>query len=319
MNIRKKLFFCVLLFVIFSLWDLSGSHVVFRKGVSCRVHTAWAGSSSLVRRKEPAAENKRIVAPSFIRKGINVLVSYQRDIRNRMAALAKDSVSGEEPGALLLLLLLSFLYGVVHAAGPGHGKIALSSFVMSPEVGLAKGMILGVVIAVFHGFSALILVMLSLFGIHKFNLHSMNSIDTLQSVSASLLIILGIFMIIRLLNRSRAEKADTSAAVQRGNTSSSPHRLFALAVGLVPCSGIVILVLFIQAAGLWSIGIPLVLSTMAGMALTLSATGALMVLLKRGILFPFLSRGFRKLPGSGAYAVQLISPVLLILSGILLV
>jgi ABC-type nickel/cobalt efflux system permease component RcnA len=42
--------------------------------------------------------------------------------------------------AFWILGLISFLYGVFHAAGPGHGKVVISSYVMANESQLRKGM-----------------------------------------------------------------------------------------------------------------------------------------------------------------------------------
>ncbi|MDB5563430.1 MAG: hypothetical protein JWN11_2848, partial [Hyphomicrobiales bacterium] len=49
--------------------------------------------------------------------------------------------------AFWILGLISFLYGIFHAAGPGHGKVVISSYVMANERQLRKGVVLSFVSA----------------------------------------------------------------------------------------------------------------------------------------------------------------------------
>ncbi|MBE7219168.1 MAG: high frequency lysogenization protein HflD [Caulobacteraceae bacterium] len=44
------------------------------------------------------------------------------------------------PGGLFALIGLSFAYGVFHAAGPGHGKAVVTSYLVSNEVALRRGL-----------------------------------------------------------------------------------------------------------------------------------------------------------------------------------
>ena len=44
--------------------------------------------------------------------------------------------TAQDGNAFLVLGTLSFLYGVFHAAGPGHGKAVISSYMLANEVAL---------------------------------------------------------------------------------------------------------------------------------------------------------------------------------------
>ena len=46
-----------------------------------------------------------------------------------------------------LLVGLSFAYGIFHAAGPGHGKAVISSYMLANEVALRRGILLSFVSA----------------------------------------------------------------------------------------------------------------------------------------------------------------------------
>jgi nickel/cobalt transporter (NicO) family protein len=53
---------------------------------------------------------------------------------------------------------LSFLYGVFHAAGPGHGKAVITSYMISNERALKRGLIISVLAALLQGIVAVALV-----------------------------------------------------------------------------------------------------------------------------------------------------------------
>lgn len=63
----------------------------------------------------------------------------------------------EGGGGLWLLVGLSFAYGVFHAAGPGHGKAVISSYMLANEVALRRGVMLSFVSAFLQAASAIVL------------------------------------------------------------------------------------------------------------------------------------------------------------------
>jgi nickel/cobalt transporter (NicO) family protein len=63
-----------------------------------------------------------------------------------------------DPSALWGLVGLSFLYGVVHAAGPGHGKALIASYMLANERALRRGIILAFLAALLQAFVAIALV-----------------------------------------------------------------------------------------------------------------------------------------------------------------
>lgn len=62
------------------------------------------------------------------------------------------------PYAFWGLAALSFLYGVFHAAGPGHGKAVITSYMISNERALRRGVIIAFLAAVLQGAVAIALV-----------------------------------------------------------------------------------------------------------------------------------------------------------------
>jgi nickel/cobalt transporter (NicO) family protein len=60
----------------------------------------------------------------------------------------------ENGAALWGLIGLSFAYGVFHAAGPGHGKAVIASYMVSNERALRRGLVISLLAAVLQGLVA---------------------------------------------------------------------------------------------------------------------------------------------------------------------
>ncbi|AIC29019.1 high-affinity nickel/cobalt transporter protein [Rhizobium etli bv. mimosae str. IE4771] len=71
-----------------------------------------------------------------------------------------DALKGmrEDPWQLTSLIGLSFAYGVFHAAGPGHGKAVISSYMIANEVELKRGVVISFISAFIQGIVAVALV-----------------------------------------------------------------------------------------------------------------------------------------------------------------
>ena len=66
----------------------------------------------------------------------------------------------EDGSKLWVLIGLSFAYGIFHAAGPGHGKAVISSYMLANEVALRRGIMLSFVSAFLQALTAIIVMTL---------------------------------------------------------------------------------------------------------------------------------------------------------------
>jgi ABC-type nickel/cobalt efflux system permease component RcnA len=64
-------------------------------------------------------------------------VAGQRVFQNELAGAIRQLKAGET-GAVAGLLGIAFAYGVLHAAGPGHGKMLLGSYALATRVSLVR-------------------------------------------------------------------------------------------------------------------------------------------------------------------------------------
>lgn len=63
------------------------------------------------------------------------ILAAQREFQTTLAAAVRALKSGA-PGAAFGLIALGFAYGVLHAAGPGHGKVVLGAWAFSSRAAL---------------------------------------------------------------------------------------------------------------------------------------------------------------------------------------
>ncbi len=79
-------------------------------------------------------------------------------------ALAEAIKAMRQDGSKLWLLIgLSFLYGIFHAAGPGHGKAVISSYMLANEVALRRGILLSFISAFLQAVTAIVVMLLAYF------------------------------------------------------------------------------------------------------------------------------------------------------------
>ncbi|MDX8465264.1 nickel/cobalt transporter [Mesorhizobium sp. VK23B] len=85
----------------------------------------------------------------------------QQEFYHSLAAAMK--AMRQDGSKLWLLVGLSFAYGIFHAAGPGHGKAVISSYMVANEVALRRGIMLSFVSALLQGLTAVVVMMLAYF------------------------------------------------------------------------------------------------------------------------------------------------------------
>jgi nickel/cobalt exporter len=91
------------------------------------------------------------LAPLFL------FVNYEQQAFYRALTGALKAMR-QDPWQLTSLIGLSFAYGVFHAAGPGHGKAVISSYMIANEIELRRGVVISFISAFIQGMVAVALV-----------------------------------------------------------------------------------------------------------------------------------------------------------------
>jgi ABC-type nickel/cobalt efflux system permease component RcnA len=84
------------------------------------------------------------------------LIEMQSQLTRLIAADVHALHNG--PAAIWGLIGFGFAYGVFHAAGPGHGKAVIASYMMASDRALKRGVVLAFLAATLQGTAAVVLV-----------------------------------------------------------------------------------------------------------------------------------------------------------------
>lgn len=222
---------------------------------------------------------------------------WQREVNIQMSTLLK-AVAENPTKAGGTLLLFSFVYGVLHALGPGHGKVVITTWLathpskLKPAIGLtlASSLLQGLVAIL------LVVVVLSLLALPARQLHL--SGYWLEKGSYLLVGVLGLLLCWRALKRLRQLlqapkfRAFTPHHVHHDNCGCGHQHLptqsqlqnggdwrarlvIVLSMGMRPCSGAIMVLLFSKVIGVFAWGVASALAMAAGTSLTISGLALL--------------------------------------------
>ncbi len=122
--------------------------------------------------------------------------------------------------ALWFLSGLSFLYGVFHAAGPGHGKAVVASYMFANERALRRGVIISFLAAALQGLVAILLVGVLALVFHSTAQHMKDAARIVESLSYAGIAALGLWLIWR--KSGAFFKAWRSWLASRGSAGGAP-------------------------------------------------------------------------------------------------
>ncbi|MDX8528760.1 nickel/cobalt transporter [Mesorhizobium sp. MSK_1335] len=154
----------------------------------------------------------------------------QQEFYHSLAAAMK--AMRQDGSKLWVLIGLSFAYGIFHAAGPGHGKAVISSYMVANEVALKRGVMLSFVSALLQGLTAVVVMMLAYFVLRGTAISMTDAAWFLEISSYVLVTLFGAWLlwrklgpsILRLLGRTPAYSLSAAhAGHSHGGHSHAGH------------------------------------------------------------------------------------------------
>ena len=144
------------------------------------------------------------------------LMAKQGDFNQRLAQTIRD-IRTEPVVATLLLTALSFAYGILHAAGPGHGKAVISSYVLANEETVRRGIALSFLASLFQALSAILLFAILVLVFKATGVTRKASEAWLETISWGLVVLLGAGMLYGQIRRFLAERRGLPVAAHAGH------------------------------------------------------------------------------------------------------
>lgn len=184
------------------------------------------------------------------------------------------------------LISLAFVFGMVHALMPGHGKSVLVSYHASREGRWFDGLATGALLGATHVGTAVILVLAGVAVISR-TLSGSAGAPQFELASAAFIVLIGLVLSVR-------------AMVPRSHAHGGDGKVLAVVTGLVPCPLTTFILTYAMTRGQLAIGMAAVFGMLLGVIATLSAFAVAAVLARRSLMAAMAqSAGIRLVLGRG--------------------
>lgn len=253
------------------------------------------------------------------------------------------------------LAWLAFLYGIFHAAGPGHGKAVISSYLIADGATVTRGIVLSVAAALAQAITAISIVGIAAVILGATAKAMGSTVRWLEIAAYAGIIAFGLMLAWRkgraLLAalRGRSHQHDHHVHHEHGHDhhhhdhhdhahhdhahcdhshGPEPSELkgkgwlkrglaAVVAVGLRPCSGAIFILVFALSQGIFAVGVIATFAMAAGTAITVAAI-ALLAVLGKGLAVRILkTRGGGQL-GIAVLGIEVAAAILIAAFGVLL-
>ncbi len=252
-------------------------------------------------------------------------VAWQKAMHQQMSALL-EAVHEQPHQAGLSLLAFSLVYGILHAVGPGHGKVVIATYLATHPTQLKNSLKLTMASSLLQGMMAIGLVSVTL-GVLQLSSRALHASGFwMEKASFMLVALLGLWLSVRALKRLWAAVTHARHAskprIQRIHALTAETRPLPLAplspvtdddvcgcghrhlpsqeelqrgdgwrtrlavvfaMGLRPCSGAILVLLFSKVIDVFAWGIASALAMALGTAITLSVLALLVFFCRRVI------------------------------------
>ncbi|WP_117232683.1 nickel/cobalt transporter [Vibrio maerlii] len=295
-------------------------------------------------------------------------IQWQREVNSELADLLYETT--ENPWvAGSYLIGFSFVYGMLHSLGPGHGKVIVSTYLATHPAKAKASLVLTIVSALAQALVAITLVSVLIWGFSASMRVVNEKANSFVMLSFALVAVMGAWICWKALKqifqsmRQEKLKVKNLTPISAQSSLSAPaitfqsaaigsikhthhshadcgcgHKHVAdadainqanslkeyagliMSIGLRPCTGAVMVLLFANVVGIYWMGVLSALAMAVGTALTTSII-AMMTLTGKHLVKRYLAMGNKKSSASlkiaGQY-LQLFGGVLLLILGALL-
>lgn len=271
----------------------------------------------------PAASAAPAAPPSLFSRAVRQITIWQRQLNETLAAEIR---AYKETGSLtpvFAILLISFLYGVFHAIGPGHGKVVTASYFAANRAKVIEGFTLSFMISTVQAISAIVIVggLALVFGFGPTRV--VQNVTYVEAASDVLIVLVGLWIAFAGLTgrthnhdhghehghghdhahdahgRDHHGHAHAHAAAAARPRRSRLWTMFgaAFASGIRPCTGAILVLLFTLAQGIFFVGVLGAFVMSLGVFLMLALLSIATIYIRRAVASTGHSR-----PGLAAFA-----------------
>lgn len=205
----------------------------------------------------------------FIPKPLMPLVQEIRQLQaeylNQVTKTLREIKQNKQSLFPLSLLFLSFLYGLLHAAGPGHGKAVISAYLLSTKAQLRQGIQIAFFASMMQAVTAIIIIFSGIF-LLQISVRSINqTFSYFEQFSYALIASLGLYLLISNIvkisrrnphNHHHVHDEDCSCGhdhmpAPKPQQNLKQKLLTIFSIGIRPCTGALIILILAHSLELY--------------------------------------------------------------------
>ncbi|WP_041959075.1 nickel/cobalt transporter [Sulfurospirillum arsenophilum] len=259
------------------------NHIAFTKITSgTAIQTTTPPSEPLVKEVTPQLPKELPASMSWLQSR---LTHMQQTIQAAITNLKEKGTFT----AYVLFLGISFLYGLLHAAGPGHGKALVSSYLFASQHRYTKALSMAALIGIVHTFAAFLLTLI-IFALFDLFFNAFFADVTYYATKLSAFAIIGIagylgWQKIQAIKRTPKRVSFSAHPFTCKCSSCSPKSQstdwgVVLSAGVIPCPGTITIFIFALNTGAYLLGFLAALSMSLGMSSVIALTAIATVFTK---------------------------------------
>lgn len=262
----------------------------------------------------PRDSNGNVIVTPFLEDPVRWARDEQQVYYGTMSSALHALKKSSSSAAAWTLLALGFGYGVFHAAGPGHGKVVISSWLLATENDLKRGLLVAFFSSMFQALTAIVLVSVLFLLVTSVGGVVRDVTAYLESASYAMISAIGFYLMWTALKfwlrrkphvqRMMPNKVSNDFTFEivnqhhnvdhvhdehcghahapepadlRGDWSLNKALSLSIAIGLRPCTGAILVLLSANALGLFWAGVASTLAMGFGVFLTVSLIATITV------------------------------------------
>jgi nickel/cobalt exporter len=218
---------------------------------------------------------------------LGMLTEAMEKIKERVLDLVEDIVVNESVSSYIWLLFFSFVYGIIHALGPGHGKSLVAAYFLGNNRSTVKAFSIASLIGVVHTFSAFILTFTLYYILNSYLSEYFDDLEYVTiKISAMVIILIALYLLYKKLPKK--QKTAPLWSTQNPNEhesscgcgackSTSTDLGIILSAGIVPCPGTITIFVFALSFGAYMVGFLSAVFMSLGMSLVIFVAALLSI------------------------------------------
>lgn len=218
---------------------------------------------------------------------LGYLSTKMEDTKASILSLLKEIEITGSILSYLWLLIFSFIYGMIHAIGPGHGKSLVSAYFLSNNRSVMKAFSIASLIAVVHTFSAFTLTFVIYYILNAYLNEYFTDVESITTkISALVIIAIALYLFYKKIPKKSTEKPlwstenpnehQTSCVCSACKNTSTDLGVI-LSAGIIPCPGTITIFVFAISYGMYTVGFLSAIFMSVGMSVVIFAAALLSI------------------------------------------